>query len=92
MWQAIELVDFKPVGRVIATGDKEEEVIRFWIAGKVCICFTDSRPLKRLSRETLLKRRVTRAKNKLMKNAPLFFDELIKREMEVINKMTPVRS
>lgn len=92
MWQAIELIDFKPIGRVLATGDKKEDVINFWIAGKVNICFTDSTPLKSLSAETLLKRRITRAKNKLMKKAPLFFDELFKREIELIKKMTPVRN
>lgn len=92
MWQAIELVNFKPIGKVLATGEKEEDVIKFWKAGEVCISFTDSRPLKRLSTETLKKRRTTRAKNKLMKKAPLFFDELFKREIEVINKMAPVRN
>jgi hypothetical protein len=80
MWQAIENINHKPVGRVLATGDKKEDVIGFWVAGKVSITFTSTYEIKRMKPESLRKRRLTRLKKKLLKKVPLFFDELFASE------------
>lgn len=80
MWQAIENIDFRPVGRVLAIGETQDDVIGYWVAGKVSITFTSTYEIKRMKPESLRKRRLTRLKNKLIKNAPLFFDELFARE------------
>ncbi|MDI1299777.1 hypothetical protein [Methylotenera sp.] len=80
MWQAIENINFRPVGKVLATGEKKEDVINFWVAGRVSITYTSYFEIKRLKPESLRKRRLTRLKNKLIKNTPLFFDELFARE------------
>ena len=90
MYEIIELVNWRPVGKVIAAGDKDY-VMQFYVCGKNALVWSDETPLKRLSAETLLKRRTSRAKNKLMKKAPLFFDEFFKRELAAIALMPPVR-
>lgn len=84
MWQAIENINFRPVGKVLATGEQKQDVIDFWVAGKVSITFTSHYEIKRMKPESLKKRRITRLKNKLLKDAPLFFDELYAREVEKI--------
>ena len=84
MYSAIEVIETKPIGRILATGDTQDEVQSFWIAGKVCICFTSSYEIKRMNPESLKKRRLTRLKNKLIAKAPLFFEELFERESGII--------
>ena len=68
-------------GTVIATGTKEE-IDPLWIAGEVAICWNSNpAPIKRISQESLAKRRRTRTKNRLAKKFPLFADELFEREL-----------
>ena len=52
-----------------------------WIPGEVAIGWTSNKPIRQLPQTTLAKRRQTRMKNKIMKAAPLFADELIAREL-----------
>ncbi|MDP1522841.1 MAG: hypothetical protein Q8M10_06760 [Methylotenera sp.] len=84
MWQAIENINFKPEGAILATSDSREDVQGFWIAGKVSICFTCQTEIKRMKPESLKKRRLSRLRNKLLAKAPLFFDELFMRESTLI--------
>lgn len=80
------MINNQPVGKILATGDYSE-VVKFWRAGEVAICFTAFVELKRLAPATLEKRRITRAKNRVLKTAPLFFDELFNREVDLIKEM-----
>ena len=79
-YTAVETVRGRPVGRVLARGTREE-VEPFWVAGKVAIVWTDTTPIKRLSAETLARRRKSRLRNQLVKKVPLFADELYELEL-----------
>ena len=68
-------------GTVLATGTREE-MDQLWIPGEVVICWNSNpAPIKRISKESLAKRRKTRTKNRLEKKFPLFADELFEREL-----------
>ena len=68
-------------GTVIATGTREE-MDKLWVAGEVVICWNSNpAPIKRISQESLAKRRKSRTKNRLEKKFPLFAEELFEREL-----------
>lgn len=69
-------------GTIIATGTKEE-MDRLWVAGEIAICWNSNcAPIKKLSQDSLARRRKTRTRNKLQKKFPLFAEELFERELK----------
>jgi len=89
-WQAIQLgPDKNPAkGTVIAEApalagnEIPAEIRQLWRPGEVAMCFSDARPLKKLSKESLASFRRKRLKTRLDKKFPLFADQLFNRELE----------
>jgi len=81
-YEARRMVNFKPVGEVLARGTAEE-VDPFWVAGKVCIVWTYDAPAPRkLPKASLASMRRKRLKTRLDKRLPLFADVLFEQELQ----------
>jgi len=85
-YQARRMVNFRPVGEILAEGT-EEEVSPFWKPGEVAICWTyDQDPPRQLSKEGLASVRQKRLRRKLERKHPLLadvlFEEALKRKPE----------
>lgn len=81
-YQARRMVNFRPVGEIIAEGT-EAEVAPYWKAGEVAICWTyDQDPPKQLSKESLASVRQKRLRRKLDKKHPLFAAQLFEEELK----------
>jgi len=81
-YEARRMVNFRPVGEVLARGTAEE-VDPFWVAGQVAIVWTYDAPAPRqLPKASLASMRRKRLKNRLDKRLPLFADVLFEQELE----------
>ena len=75
-YQARRMVNFRPVGEILAEGT-EAEVSPFWKAGEVAICWTyDEGPRRQLSKEGLASVRQKRLRRRLERKHPLLADVL----------------
>ena len=80
-YTAVEMVNNRPVGRVLATGTAEE-VDPYWVPGKVAICWNGIYPERRkLSKEGLASVRQKRLRRRLERKFPLFADALFEEEL-----------
>lgn len=83
-WTAVRLGrDKRPsTGTVIARGDTEADVLPFWKAGEVAICWSyHAPPPKRLSAAQLGNVRRQRLRRRLEQKHPLFWRELYAQEL-----------
>ena len=85
-YQARRMVNYRPVGEILAEGT-EEEVSPFWKPGEVAICWTyDMDPPKKLSQAGLASVRRKRLQRKLERKHPLLaavlFEEALKEKPE----------
>lgn len=83
-WTAVKLgSDKRPSsGTVIARGDTEADVLPFWVAGEVAICWSYAAPEpRRLSAAQLGNVRRKRLRRRLDKQAPLFAAQLYAEEL-----------
>lgn len=84
-WTAVELgPDLRPSnGTVIARGDTKEDVLPYWQAGKVAICWSyDAPEPRRLSAAQLGNVRRQRLRRRLQQKHPLIWKQLYEAELD----------
>jgi len=80
-YQARRMVNFRPVGEILAQGTAEE-VDPFWIAGEVAIVWTyDAPPPRQLSTQSLASVRRKRLRRRLDRKHPLLADLIYEQEL-----------
>jgi len=80
-YEARRMVNFRPVGEVLARGTAEE-VDPFWVAGEVAIVWTYDAPAPRqLSQKSLASMRRKKLRTKLDKKCPLLAEVLYEQEL-----------
>lgn len=88
LWQAIRLnADRNPrhgtvIAKAAGPGNACPAEIRLqWVAGEVCLSWTDRQPIRHHSEVSLAKRRRTRLQRRLAADVPLFADQLAAAEL-----------